>query len=108
MPVTDLVPHRFPWEPAPLDEKVELLARDVAYIVTHTAVIVQSERAELRILVNTPRGQIVPRGTCKFTDGTTVEFQDIGAPQPGAPEMLVGELMVRTWNVAASLGLELA
>jgi len=40
-------------------------------------------------LVNTRRGQIVPRGECKFTDGSKSELQDIGMPQPGMPTMTV-------------------
>lgn len=98
---------RFPWEPTPVSETVALLQRDVAYLVTHTAVLVHSSRPELVTLVNTARGQIVPRGQCKFTDGSTVEFQDIGMPQVGAPSMTVQELMAYVWGVANQLGLEL-
>lgn len=98
---------RFPWEPVPVEETLSLLQRDVAYMVAHTAVVVHSSHAALSMCVNTPRGQIVPRGECRFTDGTTVEFQDIGMPQPGAPLMTVARLMTQVWEVARDLGLEL-
>lgn len=104
----------FPWEriqlpaPAPsVADTVTAMQRDLAYMVTHTAVFVHSQHDALRMLVNTPRGQIVPRGACKFTDGSTVEFQDIGMPQVGAPEMTVIDLTKQVWGVARELGLEL-
>ena len=90
-----------------MSETLELLQRDLQYMVAHTAVLVHSNRPELRAVVNTQRGQIVPRGECKFTDGTTFELQDIGMPQPGAPEMTVKELLARLWEIARELGLEL-
>jgi hypothetical protein len=77
------------------------------YVVRHTAVLVHSRHEALQILVNTKRGQIIPRGECKFNDGSTLELQDIGMPQVGAPEMTVPELMARVWEVARELGLEL-
>lgn len=86
---------------------VTLLQRDFAYAMTHTAVLVHSSRPELRMLVNTARGQIVPRGECKFTDGSTVEFQDIGMPQPDTPAMEVKALVARVWQLAQELGLDL-
>lgn len=98
---------RFPWEPVPLADTVALLQRDMAYVLRHTAVMVHSPHAELQLIVNTKRGQIVPRGECKFSDGSTLEFHDIGAPQVGAPEMTVDELMTRVWEIARELGLEL-
>lgn len=101
---------RFPWEPAPpqsTEETLTALQRDVAYMVTHTAVLVRSNRDALEMLVNTPRGQVIPRGECKFTDGTTVEFQDIGMPQVGAPSMTVQKLVAQMWDVAKEMGLEL-
>jgi len=104
---SDLITHRMPWEPAPVQETVALLQRDVAYMVTHTGVMVHSNRPELRMLVNTPRGQIIPRNECRFTDGTTLEFQDIGMPQPGRPTMTVQEIIAQTWTTARELGLEL-
>lgn len=91
----------------PVAETVAAMQRDMAYMVTHTAVLVQSRHAALAMLVNTPRGQIIPRGECTFTDGSTLAFQDIGMPQPGAPEMTLKELMARAWEVARDLGLEL-
>ena len=110
----------FPWEQLPAvpepvqapavqstEETVALLQRDLAYMVTHTCVLVRSNRPEFHNLANVPRGQIMPRGDCKFLDGTTLEFQDIGMPQPGAPEMTVKDLMAWAWDVARGLGLEL-
>lgn len=99
--------QRFPWEPVPVEDTVRLLQRDFAYAMTHTAVLVHSNCEALSMLVNTPRGQIVPRGECKFTDGTTFELQDVGMPQPGAPMMSVKELMARVWDLAREIGLEL-
>lgn len=98
---------RFPWEPAPVQETVALLQRDFAYAVQMTAILVHSNQPALSMLVNTARGQIVPRGQCKFTDGSTVELQDIGMPQINAPTMTVAELMARVWDIARELGLEL-
>lgn len=106
----DLVP-RFPWEPpaAPsTDDVVKLMQADLRFMTTHTAVLVHSKHASLQMLVNTPRGRIIPRGECKFTDGSTVELQDIGMPQVGAPLVSVADLMARVWEVARELGLELA
>lgn len=103
----EVTTQRFPWEPVPVDETVRLLQRDFAYAVQYTAVLVHSNRNALSMLVNTLRGQIIPRGGCKFTDGTTFELQDVGMPQPGAPAMSVQELMARLWGIARELGLEL-
>jgi hypothetical protein len=103
--------ERFPWEPEPaplsVDETLAALRRDFAYVVRNTAVTVHSNRDALAMLVNTPRGQIIPRGEVKFSDGTTVEFQDIGMCQPGAPYMTVPELLTKVWETARELGLEL-
>lgn len=100
---------RFPWEPAvqTTEDTVKLMQRDITYMVRFTAVLVHSKHPALQMLVNTARGQIIPRGECKFTDGSTFEFQDIGMPQVGAPQMTVAELMARVWDVARELGLEL-
>lgn len=111
----------FPWEQLPTvqdapeppavmttEQTVQALQRDFAYAVQYTAVLVHSNQAALRTLVNTTRGQIVPRGTCKFTDGSTFELQDLGMPQPGAPVMTVQDLVTHLWGVAKELGLELA
>lgn len=102
---------RFPWEkPAvqPVEETVELLKRDFAYAVQFTAVLVHSKHPALQMLVNTRRGQIVPRGECRLSDGTTFEMQDVGMPQPNSPTMTVQELIVRVADVVRELGLEIA
>lgn len=103
------VATRLPWEPAvpSTEETVLLLQRDFAYAVQYTAVLVHSNRPELQMVVNTRRGQIVPHGTCRFTDGSIVEFQDIGMPQVNAPTMTVQELTARVWELARELNLEL-
>ena len=102
---------KFPWEaqlPAvPVEDTVKLIQADLAYMVGFTAVTVHSNRREFEILVNTQRGQIVPRGECKFTDGSKFELQDIGMPQPKAPTMSVEKLMAYLWSVATDLKLEL-
>lgn len=97
----------FPWETPPQPDIVALMQRDLAYIVSHTAILVHSNRPVLSMLINTPRGQLVPRGVCTFTDGSTIEFQDVGMPQPKAPEMTFEELAARVWDIARELGLEL-
>lgn len=89
------------------EDKVTAIQKDLAFIVAYTAVLVHSNQPGLAMLVNTERGQIIPRGECKFTDGSTFELQDIGAPQVGAPLMSVQELMARVWDIARDLGLEL-
>ena len=108
----------YPWEQAPVpavteparapatvEDVVRGLQRDMVYMVSHTGVTVHSPHDALQMLVNTPRGQIIPRGECKLTDGSTIEFQDIGMPQIGAPVMSVKELMARVWEVVTELGL---
>jgi len=107
----DLV-QRWPWEvetPAEpsLEDTVKLLQRDFAIAVQLTAVMVHSEHEELRMVVNTRRGQVIPRGECKFTDGTTVEFQDIGMCQPNVQTMTVQEIMSKVIEIAAEIGLEI-
>lgn len=100
----------FPWEAQSArstEETVTALQRDLAYMVTHTAVLAHSKHPALAMLVNTGRGQLFPKGECKFTDGSAVEFQDVGMPQPGAPEMTLQVLMSHIWGVAHELGLEL-
>lgn len=103
----DLTPQRFPWEPVPVGETVRLLQADIMYMLQHTGIMVHSNRPELCMLVNARRGQIVPRNECKFTNGTTLEFQDIGMPQLGVQVMTVQELIARVWDAARELGLEL-
>lgn len=102
----DLI-KRMPWEPVPTEETLALLQKDVAFMVLHSAVLVHSNRPELQILVNVRRGEIVPRNECKFTDGTTLEFQDIGMPQPNMPLMTVKDLLAMVWDVVQTLGLEM-
>lgn len=108
-PVANELTTRFPWEvdKPTLEGTVALLQKDMTYMVTHTAVLVHSNNAPLRMLVNTRRGQIVPRNECKFKDGTTLEFQDLGMPQINVSEMSVPELIELVWNKAQELGLEL-
>lgn len=108
--MADALVTKYPWElPAvpTTEETVRLLQQDFAYAVTHTAILVHSTRAELRMVVNTPRGQLVPRGISKFTDGTTVELQDLGMPQPNVQTMTVNELVACVVNTAHELGLEM-
>lgn len=101
------VTTRFPWEVRTTEETLLALQHDVAYMVTHTAVLVRGSNSAFDMLVNTPRGQIMPRGECKFADGTVFELQDVGMPQPGAPAMTMRELMAQLWDIARDLGLEL-
>lgn len=102
----------FPWEtdtPAvrSTEDIVAAMQKDLQFMVAYTAVLVHSNQPALAMLVNTARGQIVPQGQCKFTDGSTLELQDIGMPQPGTPTMTVQELMARVWDIARELELEL-
>lgn len=109
--MTDNLPAtRFPWESTPLavEETVAALQRDFAFAVKMTAIMVRSNNPAFAITVNTDRGQIVPRGQVKFTDGTTVELQDIGMPQIKVPYMTVQDIMAQVWEMAKNLGLELA
>lgn len=109
----------FPWEqetlPAPIAEtppampiekQVEALARDFTVAVRCTGVVVHSKHEALQILVNVPRGQLIPRNEAKLSDGSTIEFQDIGMPQPGAPFINVSELVRRVLEICSELGLE--
>lgn len=103
---------RFPWEQLPVasertvEDTVKLLQKDFAYAIQFTAILVHSNRPEFHKLVNTRRGQIVPRGECRFTDGTKFELQDVGMPQPGAPEMTVRDLITELSSIATALELE--
>jgi len=105
----ELTVQRFPWEPVPSspEDDIAKLKNDFAYAVRNTAIAVHSSNPDFRLLANTPRGQIVPRGEVKFTDGTTLELQDIGMCQPGIPYMTVQEIMTHIWGLAKELGLEL-
>lgn len=100
-------------EPPAVADPITLLQRDFAFAVQYTAVIVHSTHESLRILVNTRRGQIVPRGKVKYnnaygSDPHEIEFQDVGMPQPNVPEMTVQELMAHVWRLTQELGLEIA
>ena len=109
----------YPWEQVPatveptpatrsVEDTVTALQRDFAYAVGMTAVRVHSSREELRATVNTPRGQIIPHGEVRFSDGTTLEFYDMGMPQPKTPTMAtVKELVAHVWTLASELGLTL-
>jgi hypothetical protein len=103
--VNDVTVQRMPWEPVPVEETVALLQRDFAYAVINTAVFVHSNQVALRMMVNTARGQIVPRGVGRFIDGSTVEFQDLGMPQPNAPEMTIEQLVKQIADVTREMGL---
>lgn len=100
---------KYPWEVAApsTEETVRMLQQDFAYAVTHTGVLVRSKHEALQLVVNTPRGQIIPRNACVFSDGSEFELQDLGMPQPGAPTMTIQELLKHLWEVAQGLGLEL-
>ena len=100
----------FPWQSAvpSVADDVAALKLDFAYAVANTAVTVHSDNPAFVMTANTRRGQIVPQGKVKFSDGTTVELQDIGMCQPNVPHMTVREIMARIWAVATELGLELA
>lgn len=101
----DVTVRRMPWEPVPVEETVAMLQRDFAYAVINTGVIVRSNQVALRMVVNTARGQIVPRGVGRFIDGSTVEFQDLGMPQPNSPQMTVEQLVKQVADAARELGL---
>ena len=97
----------FPWD-APrqsIEDTIALLQNDFAYAVANTAVVVHSNNTAFAFIANTARGQLVPRGEVKFTDGTTVEFQDIGMPQINVPQMTVQAIIVRVANTVAALGI---
>ena len=100
----------FPWDPPrrSVEDTIALLQNDFAYAVANTAIVVHSNNPALVFTANTARGQLVPRGEVKFTDGTTVEFQDIGMPQINVPQMTVQAIAARVWSIVAKLGLELA
>lgn len=101
----------YPWETASepsLAETVRALQADMAYAIGHTAILVRSSNTLLRMVANTVRGQSMPPGVCTFTDGSTVEFQDIGMPQAGVPEMTVPELVRAVFHKATELELEIA
>ena len=97
----------FPWDPPrrSVEDTIALLQNDFAYAVANTAIVVHSNNPALVFTANTARGQLVPRGEVKFTDGTTVELQDIGMPQVNVPYMSVQAIIVRVANTVAALGI---
>lgn len=107
-----------PWEapaapavaPDDLAGTVKALQADVRYIVTRTAVLVRAtgpQAAALGMLVNTSRGQLVPVGEARYSGGHTIQFQDLGMPQPRAPEMSIADLIAALADTVVKLGLEL-
>lgn len=104
----ELTTTRFPWEqPSIAADTIAALQRDFAYAVANTAVLVHSNNPGFAMIVNTPRGQIIPQGQVKFSDGTTAELQDIGMCQPNVPHMNVRDVVAKIIRLAAELGLEL-
>ena len=98
----------YPWEKPSLEDTVCALQRDFAFAVRHTAVLVRSSNADLRMIANTERGQEMPKGVCVLTDGSTIEFQDIGMPHPNMPTMSMQDLVKAVFAKATELGLEIA
>jgi hypothetical protein len=99
----------FPWDPPKrsVEDTIALLQNDFAYAVANTAIVVHSNNPAFAFIANTQRGQLVPRGEVKFSDGTTVEFLDLGMPQPNVPYATVQNIVSRVWNLATKLGLEI-
>lgn len=87
---------------------VTALQKDFAFAVRHTSVLVRSTNEALRMVVNTERGQLMPPGAVTFTDSSTVEFQDVGMPQPGCPTMTLPEIVKAVFAKATELGLTIA
>lgn len=97
-----------PWDdPPPISAADEIAAmkRDFAYAVETTCIAVHSNNEAFRMLVNTKRGQLVPRNEVKFSDGTTVELQDTGMCRPNVPYMTVQEILAKIVSIADELGL---
>jgi hypothetical protein len=99
----------FPWDPPKrsVEDTLELVRNDFAYAIANTAIVVHSNNPAFAFIANTQRGQLVPRGEVKFSDGTTVELQDIGMPQPNVPYMAVQQIMSRVWKLVSELRLEI-
>lgn len=100
----------YPWEEPPkhsLEDTVRAIQADMRFAVEHTCVLVRSSNPELRMVANTARGQDMPQGLCTYADGTSIEFQDIGMPQPNCPVMTMQELCRTIHDKALELGLEL-
>lgn len=111
-------PLPMPWEaPAapvaavrPLEDTVRLLQADMRFALGYTGVMVHAtgpHASALGMLINTRRGQLVPTGEAKYSGGHTLQFQDIGMPQPNAPTMTLAELVTQLHDVIEKLGLEL-
>ena len=98
----------FPWDPPKrsVEDTIELIRNDFAYAVANTCIVVHSNNPAFAFIANTQRGQLVPRGEVKFSDGTTIELQDIGMCQPNVPHMTVPQIMSRLWKLTSELGLE--
>lgn len=111
---TPVVLEPFPTLPTPapartVEATLAALQDDVRYVVSHTAVLVYVEGPQandIGMLFNTRRGQKVPTGTSNATGGHTFEFRDLGAPQPGAPEMTIAEAVNALYFKLLHLGLE--
>lgn len=99
----------FPWDPPrrSVEDTVALMQNDFAYAVANTCVMVHSNNPAFTFVANTQRGQLVPRGEVKLSDGTTIELQDIAMPQPNTPYMSVQQIMSRVWKLVGELGLEI-
>jgi hypothetical protein len=90
-----------------LAETVRALQADLRFAVSHTAILVRSDNEALRMVFNTERGQGMPDPLkCTFRDGTTMEFQDIGMPQPGVPTKNIKEIVTAALEQAFALGLQ--
>jgi hypothetical protein len=99
----------FPWDPPKrsVEDTLELVRNDFAYAVANTCIVIHSNNPAFAFITNTLRGQLIPRGEVKLSDGTTVEFLDIGMPQPNVPYMTVQSVVSRVWKLASDLGLEI-
>src|ERR1700680_1635458 len=100
----------YPWDPPrrSAEDTIALLQNDFAHAVANTAIVVHSNNPAFAFIANTQRGQLVPRGEVKFSDGTTVELQDIGMCQPNVPYVTVQSVVARVWKLATQLGLEIS
>lgn len=107
--------ERMPWEDeAPVDplkvmeEKLARLAYDLSIMITHTCIEVQSSDDTVLsgVRMNVPRGSC-PDGKTTFKDGTTIEFKDLGMPQPNTAFGSVGDLLQNVHQLATEEGLEL-
>ena len=112
MPSSTKVQFRMsmPWEQPEVDDVaaiVRALQADLRFAVGHTAILVRSNNEALRMVFNTERGQNMPNPLkCTFRDGTTMEFQDIGMPQPGVPTKTIKDIVTAALEQAFALGLQ--